>query len=447
MLTRVVFAVFLTICGVAVLPSRVDACSCVGGFPLCQTFWRTHAVFAGEVLNISDTANPSGEQFPPYRRVRFRVLQAWRGSVSNIVEVTTGAGGGDCGYSFQQGVRYLVFASGRNGTLYTGICSRTQRLDDASEALAYLNSALQPKATGRIFGSVVYERDPDLEESRSRPITGYPVELSNGRQTWKTITAADGTFDFNVPAGDYAVKLTTPSTEYAYAPSDVTLADARGCAAADFVVVPDGRLTVRVLDPAGMPRRQLSIELIDVDRTTGGAYVPDASTNGDGVVHFEQLRPKRYALAINATRLPSAKQPFATNYFPGVAILTDAKVIDLAPGERLDLGEWIIPDALGQRRITGVVVWPIGQPASAVDVSLRGVRNTLSAFRSVEGGYGRTDEQGHFTLVAYEGQAYEVRAYIAVGDPAVPWSATVPSVVAGDSLEPLRLVLATITRR
>ena len=88
------------------LPSRADACSCVAGLPICQTFWQADAVFAGEVLSIDPVPDGADPGFSR-KRVRFQVQEVWRGGVDGVVEIRTGAGGGDCVYRFERGETYL----------------------------------------------------------------------------------------------------------------------------------------------------------------------------------------------------------------------------------------------------------------------------------------------------------------------------------------------------
>src|SRR5262245_34910173 len=49
-------------------PRAAEACSCMGGIPLCETFWKTPVVFAGQVLDISDAGDGAKPLFG--RRVR-----------------------------------------------------------------------------------------------------------------------------------------------------------------------------------------------------------------------------------------------------------------------------------------------------------------------------------------------------------------------------------------
>jgi hypothetical protein len=115
--------------------------------------------------------------------VRFRVLERWRERAGATVELTTGAGGGDCGYTFEKGVSYLVFASARAGALTTGICSRTRKLTDAAEDLAYLSSS-GAMSTRVDWNRVVLhrrrpvrvrlERLPSISSAGQRPLfTGF----------------------------------------------------------------------------------------------------------------------------------------------------------------------------------------------------------------------------------------------------------------------------------
>lgn len=51
------------------IPTPVDACSCGGGAPLCETFWRTSAVFVGEVIEITDTERSTEPGAPLLRHL------------------------------------------------------------------------------------------------------------------------------------------------------------------------------------------------------------------------------------------------------------------------------------------------------------------------------------------------------------------------------------------
>lgn len=125
------------------------ACSCMLSGPPCQAAWTADVVFTGTVRSMEQIDhNASGT---PYRSVlvRFDVERGFVNVVPGPVEIVTGTGGGDCGYSFATGGRYLVYAwKTPSSRLSTGICSRTRPLDEAEEDLRYLTS-IPATGTGR----------------------------------------------------------------------------------------------------------------------------------------------------------------------------------------------------------------------------------------------------------------------------------------------------------
>lgn len=133
--------------------SSVLACSCAGpGLPHEQ-FASAAVVFEGEVLRINDRLNvfrkawtyillmmdrePSEKHYG--FEVQFEVSRMWRGPGMSKLRIFTGRGGGDCGYPFKVGERYLVYAYGNpDEGWYAHICSRTRVAANATEDFAYL---------------------------------------------------------------------------------------------------------------------------------------------------------------------------------------------------------------------------------------------------------------------------------------------------------------------
>src|SRR5712664_3796651 len=65
---------------------------------------KSRAVFSGTVVAID---RKPGDL---YVVVRFKIEEFWKGALSKEATVFTGQGGGDCGYKFEVGQRYLVYA-------------------------------------------------------------------------------------------------------------------------------------------------------------------------------------------------------------------------------------------------------------------------------------------------------------------------------------------------
>ena len=121
-----------------VQPNTAFACTCVADISQEESFAQAKAVFVGRVLSIEKHNSivrqllrtlPWFENNPTYRTITFHVTKRWKGVDANLVTVATGFGGGDCGFLFAEGERYLVYAN--DGDFYgeelaTNICMRTE---------------------------------------------------------------------------------------------------------------------------------------------------------------------------------------------------------------------------------------------------------------------------------------------------------------------------------
>ncbi len=172
-LASAIFA--LTFCSVPVV-----ACKCVSP-PTGLTArdlarWNASgggdAIFEGRVelvewkwtlmeAKVGDLIPADLEQGPPFMQVSLGVSRSYRGVQDKNIQVRTGLGGGDCGFDFEVGKQYLVFASkDESGRLSTGICDGTTLLEERQASLSYLrgepvtsgNTALP---TGKLCGRVV----------------------------------------------------------------------------------------------------------------------------------------------------------------------------------------------------------------------------------------------------------------------------------------------------
>lgn len=224
---------------ILIAPRPVSACSCVADVPLCESFWNADLVFEGEVVAIESLpgSNSTGPRFVK-RQVRFTVERVWRGNAADSVTVMTGAGGGDCGYNFRKGRKYLVFASEHEGRLWTNICSPTKPLDRAAQDLEYLANAATSSTAGRIYGIV--------RASKGRPLSRYTVVLSGPTGQRLTVTNASGEYEFNeMPPGEYAIRVIVHESERAFGRDDVNFREPRACARRDFVIEDQGAMPKR----------------------------------------------------------------------------------------------------------------------------------------------------------------------------------------------------------
>lgn len=112
------------------------ACSCIPPAPPAEALAEADVVAAVEVLDVDRTS----EGDYPSLRVRARVVQSFKGSDDGRITFYTATNSAACGFHFEEGRRYLVYASAYDGTLSTGICTRTAALADAEEDLEVFNA-------------------------------------------------------------------------------------------------------------------------------------------------------------------------------------------------------------------------------------------------------------------------------------------------------------------
>ena len=78
-----------------------------------------------------------------YRRYGFdvtlEVRTSWKGPAKGTLHVFTGSGAGDCGFRFQPGATYLLYATAGDGFLSTSICHRTAPAVTAGEDIRALD--------------------------------------------------------------------------------------------------------------------------------------------------------------------------------------------------------------------------------------------------------------------------------------------------------------------
>lgn len=113
------------------------ACTCISPGTPVEELNRSAAVFSGEVVDISEDGYLE-EQYG--YEVKFDVEKSWKGDSVETLTVLTGYGGGDCGYGFEIGEKYLVYAYSSEGSLNANICSRTAPLANAQEDLGALGA-------------------------------------------------------------------------------------------------------------------------------------------------------------------------------------------------------------------------------------------------------------------------------------------------------------------
>lgn len=169
----------------ALAPATADACSCVSPPPPAQAKESAAAVFEGRVTRIED---PDTQP-----KVHFQVVRSFKGPSHETLTVRTASNSAACGYGFEEGKSYLVYASDEGG-LTTSLCSRTQPIEHAAGDLSELglgNTPFDPgagsdqqqppsspagqAAKGGCASCAVGARANDGNESASRSLGGLAL--------------------------------------------------------------------------------------------------------------------------------------------------------------------------------------------------------------------------------------------------------------------------------
>jgi hypothetical protein len=395
---------------------EAEACSCMAPGAACEDYWKASAVFLGRVQSISPAGSIRSRSAPARRRVTFTVIEAFSGVRKGTLEVTTGSGGGDCGYPFREGGEYVVYANGDapGGPLSASVCSRTREVSRAADDLAYARSVVNGTAAGgRIGGEVLLAtrtlvRIPVRDEPR--PLPGIGVRLESEGHSARVVTGPDGKFSAEaLPPGRYLVTLEMPEGLYAEVwPKAIELRDPSSCAEVRGTAFADGRVTGRALDGAGRPIPGLTIELtapVGLDEPDAAERLRDL-TDHDGRYEIVHVPAGRFVVGINTQPGRSGGAPEPRILHPGVPSPTGATRVMLKRGERVSLGDFRIPPSLVFIPVSGVVLSPDGAPVSGARVYLKGPAETDFILSEPA----ITDATGRFQLAALQGRSYRLFA-------------------------------------
>jgi 5-hydroxyisourate hydrolase-like protein (transthyretin family) len=400
---------------VLVLPRPSAACSCVESGAACEDYWKASAVFLGRVESIARQTVKSPSQMPLRRVVTMTVIEAFSGVQKGTVEVTTGSGGGDCGFAFREGADYVVYAqrSASGGGLTVSLCSRTREVSRAGDDLQYARAiASGAPIRARVSGDVVLATRSLSHRPvpEPRPLPNVAVRLERDGQSTRVMTGADGRFSAEgLMAGRYTARLELSEGLYAEMwPKTIDLRDDRSCAEVHATAYPDGRVTGRVIDATGRPVVGLTMELtvaVGLDDPLGPERLRDL-TDSDGRYEIAHAPAGRFIVGINTQRSRDGGLPEPRLFYPGVSSLTSATGVTLKAGERVALRDFVLPRDIVVVPVSGIVLDSAGRPAANALVYLKG--QAEADYILTEPAV--TDASGRFTLAAIAGRSYRLFA-------------------------------------
>jgi hypothetical protein len=139
--------IFLIAASLLVLNTNpASACSCIQTTPQ-QSLKNSKVVFAGRVIDVVEQRDSTDAASGPSLagvKVTFDASQVWKGKPDRQMVITTSGSSASCGYFFEKGKEYLVYANGQGTQLQTGLCSGTKPLSNAQADLAVLGRGISP---------------------------------------------------------------------------------------------------------------------------------------------------------------------------------------------------------------------------------------------------------------------------------------------------------------
>lgn len=111
-----------------------NACSCIEPLPPSESLDEAEAVFSGVVLSKRLVRHNT-------IKVTFKVSCVWKGALKEEITVFTALQSATCGFSFQRGNEYLVYAHKTqffSSKLTTNLCTRTKELSVADDEILEL---------------------------------------------------------------------------------------------------------------------------------------------------------------------------------------------------------------------------------------------------------------------------------------------------------------------
>jgi len=123
-----------------VVAPRASACSCIQPPAPREALANSDAVFVGRVVSIFDpNPGPFVSSADPLRAT-FQVTTVWKGAAVATLNVVSARNGASCGFHFEQGREYLIYAHLLHGELETNICTRSAELVHAQADLVALGA-------------------------------------------------------------------------------------------------------------------------------------------------------------------------------------------------------------------------------------------------------------------------------------------------------------------
>lgn len=113
-----------------------EACTCAE-IEVAEAFDLADAVFTGDVATVGDDPDDGSDL-----RVAFEVSRRFKGADVASIAIFTSGSSAACGFLFEAGESYLVYAAESGGSLFASACSRTRPLASAEDEIVALDALI-----------------------------------------------------------------------------------------------------------------------------------------------------------------------------------------------------------------------------------------------------------------------------------------------------------------
>ena len=123
------------------------ACGCAASLEplekqIQEAFTNSVTIFSGRVVEVKESPADKSKFI-----VKLKVVQSWKGAAKREIFITTAKENSMCGYFFEIGKKYLVYANGMKNDFFVENCSRTAVFSDKNDA-KYLSHLKRRKKSG-----------------------------------------------------------------------------------------------------------------------------------------------------------------------------------------------------------------------------------------------------------------------------------------------------------
>lgn len=404
---------------------NAKACECMGTGKPTSEFRKTPVIFVGTVksVNSADSRKFGDDYNFNDLQTTFLVNEKFKGVKGNEIDIYTSSQGTACGFRFQKGEKYLVYAYSEDQSrkyYSTSICTRTRLAEGKADEIAVLRSLSKGKLQPRIYGRVEeIVRGIYLEYKENVPMANIKVIARNGNKTYESITDDDGMFRFaNLKIGKYKLQVELPSTHKIGDDSwefegnqalnlnySVTNYDCP-----DFITIKtrvDGRIKGRVLDfkgnPVGKDVRVTLITKETVNNSDDKIQYIGTETDKMGFYEFKGIPKGEYYLGINLDlSQPYKNNPYKKIFYPNSTNSQTATLIKLGYGQKLNGFDLTLPAPLKSIVVKGKVTKKDGSPIAGITVYVSNqARHDFEDFVWL-----KTDQNGEFSATCLEGLTY-----------------------------------------